>query len=70
MAFKVGQVLLPENVGLFELVFKFNAVCVAVDTGFDRSSVLSPSPHPTIALVIPETEPVNVGLSKGAFRFN
>ena len=45
--------------------FKFNAVCVAVDIGLFASEVLSTSPNPTIALLIPETVPVNVGFAKG-----
>ena len=48
------------------LNFKFNAVCVAVDTGLFASDVLSTLPKPTILLVIPETVPVNVGLANGA----
>ena len=42
------------------------AVCVAVDTGLLASDVLSTLPRPTIALVTPETVPVNVGEAIGA----
>ena len=46
--------------------FKFNAVCVAVDIGLFASEVLSTLPKPTMAFVIPDTVPVNVGLANGA----
>ena len=57
----------PVNVGEANDAFKFNADCVAVETGLFKSEVLSTSPKPTIAFVIPETVPVNVGEVKDAF---
>ena len=51
------------------LTFKLSAVCVAVLMGFNKSVVLSIFAKPTIAFVMPETEPVNVGDAIGAFRF-
>ena len=42
----------PVNVGLARLAFRFNAVCVAVLTGFNKSVVLSTLASPTVALVI------------------
>ena len=53
-------VTVPVNVGEAKGANKFNAVYVAVDTGFNRSVVLSTLPKPTIALVIPFVVPVNV----------
>ena len=48
--------------------FKSKAVCAAVDIGLAASLVLSTLPSPTMALVIPETVPENVGLARFAFR--
>jgi hypothetical protein len=50
--------------------FKSNAVCVAVDIGFDKSAVLSTFAKPIIDFVIPLTDPVNVGLLIGAYDDN
>ena len=47
--------------------YVFNAVCTAVDIGLFTSLVLFAFPKPTIAAVIPETVPVNVGLLSGAY---
>jgi hypothetical protein len=66
----VGDVTTPVNVGLARFAFRFNAVCVADDTGFNKSLVLSTLPKPTIDFVIPVTVPVNAGLARLAFRFN
>ena len=68
-AFMVGAVRVPVNVGPAKLAFRFKAVCVAVETGFAESLVLSTLPSPTISFVIPETVPVNAGLFIGAFAF-
>ena len=70
-------VVVPVSVGLSTLAFVSNVVCivvlnpsraccVAVDMGFDTSDVLSTLSNPTMALVIPETVPVKVGLLVGA----
>ena len=48
--------------------FKSSAACVAVDIGLFKSLVLSTLARPTIALVIPDTVPVNVGDSMFAFK--
>ena len=58
---------IPVNVGPARFAFRSNAVCVAVDIGLLTSEVLSTFPRPTIALVIPATVPVNVGLANGAY---
>ena len=50
------------------LAFASNAAWVAVETGFNKSVVLSTFANPTIDLLIPETVPVNVGDAKGAFK--
>ena len=50
----------PVNVGDAKFDFKFNAVVVASDTGFNKSVVLSTLDKPTIALVIPFVVPVSV----------
>jgi hypothetical protein len=60
----------PVKDGDAKLAFRSSAVCVAVDTGLEASLVLSTLPKPTIALVIPETVPVNVGLARFAFKPN
>ena len=49
-----------------EFAFKFNAVCVAVETGLLASLVLSALPNPTIDFVIPPTVPVKVGEARFA----
>ena len=41
--------------------------CVKV---IEETAELLTFPNPTIAAVIPETVPVNVGLANGAFKFN
>ena len=41
-----------------------------METGFNKSVVLSTFPRPTIACVIPATVPVKVGLANGAFNDN
>ena len=46
--------------------FRYNATCVAVDIGLNKSDVLSTLPNSTIALEIPPTSPVNIGLANGA----
>ena len=56
--------------GESKFAFKFNAVWVAVETGFNASVVLSTLVNPTIAFVIPFTVPVKVGESKFALRPN
>ena len=48
--------------------FKSSAACVAVDIGLLISLVLSTFARPTMALVIPDTIPVNVGDSIFAFK--
>ena len=48
--------------------FKSSAACVAVDIGLSISLVLSTLASPTMALVIPDTVPVNVGDSIFAFK--
>ena len=74
-------VVVPVSVGLSTLAFKadcvcivvFNpsrACCVAVDMGFDASDVLSTLSNPTMALVMPETVPVKVGLLVGALALS
>ena len=65
-AFMVGAVRFTVKVGLFNFAFKFKAVCVAVETGFAKSLVLSTLPSPTTSFVIPETVPVNSGSFIGA----
>ena len=45
-----------------------SAPCVALEIGLLASVVLSTLPRPTIALVIPLTAPVKVGLASGAFE--
>ena len=57
----------PVKVGDARFAFKFNAVCVAVDTGFNKSVVLLQFPKPTIVDVIPPTVPVKVGDARLAF---
>ena len=49
------------------MVLKFRDVRVAVDIGCSKSDVLSTLPNSTIALDIPLTVPVKVGLASGAF---
>ena len=56
------------NVGDARGAFKCSCVLFAVDTGFNKSVVLSTLPKPTIALVILFTVPVNVGDARGAFK--
>ena len=41
------DVTVPVNVGLSRLALRSSAVCVAVDTGFAESAVLSTFPRPT-----------------------
>jgi hypothetical protein len=41
---------------------------VALETGFNKSVVLSIFPKPTMVFVIPEMVPVKVGESIGAFK--
>ena len=48
--------------------FRLKASWVALDIGLFRSLVLSTFARLTIALEIPETAPVNVGLLIGAFN--
>jgi hypothetical protein len=69
-AVKVGEVkVLFVIVSMpVKLTFKFKAVCVAVLIGFNKSVVLSTFPRPTIVFEIPETVPVKVGESIGAFN--
>ena len=55
------------KVGDARFAFKFNAVWVAVDIGFNKSVVLSTFPNPTIVLSIPPTVPVKVGDARFAF---
>ena len=62
-----GDVRVPVKVGLLNGAFESNAVCVAVDIGFDKSVVLSTLLKATIDFVIPVTVPVNAGLFIGAF---
>ena len=50
------------------LAFASKAVWVAVETGFNKSVVLSTFAKPTIDLLIPETVPVKVGDANGAFK--
>lgn len=50
--------------------FASKAASVKVETGFAMSLVLSTLDNPTIALVTPETVPVNAGEAKFAFKFN
>ena len=50
------------------LNLRFNAVCVAVETGLLASVVLSTLFNPTIVLLIPLTVPVKVGEAIGAFK--
>ena len=52
------------------LAFKSSAVCVAIEIGLLASEVLSTLPSPIIALSIPDTVPVKVGLLMGALSFN
>ena len=70
-------VVVPVSVGVSAMAFASEAVCstihksdssccVAADSGFDASDVLSTLPSPTMALVIPDTVPVKVGLLVGA----
>ena len=59
----------PVKVGLLNGAFESNAVCVAVETGFAKSLVLSTLPNPTILFVMPESVPVNARLFIGAFAF-
>ena len=47
--------------------FVLNAFETAVDTGLLASDVFVTLPRPTIALVMPLTVPVKVGLLSGAF---
>ena len=47
----------PVNVGLARGANRFNAPCVAVLIGFNRSLVLSTLPNPTIDFVI---EPLTI----------
>ena len=44
------------------------AACVAVETILAKSAVLSTLPRPTMAFVMPDTVPVNVGEAKLAFK--
>jgi len=46
--------------------FRSRAICVAVDIGFSKSEVLTTLSNSTIALLIPDTVPMKVGLSLGA----
>ena len=55
----VGTDNVPVKIGDAKLDFKFNAVCVAVDIGFNKSVVLFTLDKSTIAFVIPLTVPVN-----------
>ena len=56
------------NVGLAKFAFKFRAASCAVDTGFSVSAVFVTLSKPTIDWVIPNTVPVKVGFSNGAFK--
>ena len=47
------------------LAFKFKEFCVAVDTGFDRSEVLSTLPKPTSVLLITTTPVLPLTLLAG-----
>ena len=58
------------NVGDARFAFKFRAVCVAVEIGFNKSVVLCTFPSKTIVGVIPLTVPENVGEARGAFNAN
>ena len=51
------------------LAFKFNAVCVAVETGLFKSEVLSTLDKSTMTLDRPPTNPVNVGDAMDAYLF-
>ena len=64
-----GRTTAPVNVGAASAALRSSAVCVAVDTGFAESAVLSTFPRPTIDFPIPTTVPVNVGESRGALAF-
>ena len=64
---KPGTVTTPVNVGDARFAFKFNAVCVAVETGLLASEVLSQFPRPTMDAVIPPTMPENVGDANVAY---
>ena len=46
-AYMVGAIRVPVKVGLFKRAVKIKAVCVAVETGFDISLVISTLPSPT-----------------------
>ncbi len=73
-----GRVTVPVNVGEARFALRSRAVCVAVETGFAVSAVLSTEPKPTSPLTKPVgavidapvgivTVPVNVGEAIGAF---
>ena len=65
-----ASVPLTENVHvhvrLLSGAFRFRAVCVAVDIGLSESEVLFTLPKWNIALAIPSTSPLHVGLIYGA----
>jgi len=63
----VGADGVPVSAGEAKAALRSSAVCVAVDTGFAESAVLSTEPSPTIDFVIPETVPVKVGETIGAY---
>ena len=64
---KPGTVTVPVNVGDANGDFKSNDVVTAAGTGLFASEVLSQFPRPTMAFVIPETVPVNVGDARVAY---
>ena len=59
----------PVKAGLASGALSLSAVCVAPDMGLVASVVLSTLPRPTIALVIPVTVPVKVGVFLENLRF-
>ena len=62
-----GSVTVPVNVGDANGDFKSNDVVTAAGTGLFASEVLSTFERPTIAFVIPETVPENVGDANVAY---
>uniref|UniRef100_A0A6C0I561 Uncharacterized protein n=1 Tax=viral metagenome TaxID=1070528 RepID=A0A6C0I561_9ZZZZ len=63
----VGAVGTPVRDGDANGAFVARAVCVAVEIGLFTSAVLSTLARSTIALLIPETVPENVGLFNVAY---